>query len=61
MTGLEWFKNVGKSVFHLPSEEWVRTGRAVCGVDISKPEIFVRNPCDLQRLCKRCKKVQNGK
>jgi len=33
-----WYRNVlGPSRYHLAREDWIRSGRAVCGADIKSP------------------------
>lgn len=62
-----WYRNAGKGKYHLAGDDWVRTGRAVCGRDISKPAFSKRATEDMlvsmedagKYFCKDCMKKQS--
>jgi hypothetical protein len=47
-----WYRNYSGR-YHRASDEWVRTGLAICGADISRPA-FVAGANPLRPRCKRC-------
>jgi hypothetical protein len=55
-----WYRNQGRRhLYHHPSSDWVRTGLALCGINIGKAayvanheEVFVRG----YRVCRKCLK-----
>jgi hypothetical protein len=56
-----WNRNVDSRLYHKQRADWVRTGRAVCGADISRPAFFFLDPVMPKnvRLCKHCASHQD--
>ena len=55
-----WYRNAGSEVYHLARTNWVRSGRARCGVSIRHPGYVATNLAEVEatkrsRPCKRCK------
>lgn len=32
-----WYRNAGSRTYHARAEDWVQTGKAVCGADLRRP------------------------
>lgn len=52
-----WYRNIG-GVYHRATRDWVRTGRAICGADISRPA-FVAYGYEKPKLsCAHCRRKE---
>ena len=55
---MAWYRNAGSRVYHRAEDGWVRSGKAICGADISRPGFVARDQKDLEncrhRACKHC-------
>lgn len=55
-----WYRNAGRGPrYHAGRPDWIRSGRAMCGADISRPTYVVDRgpPSDNLPTCKRCKRL----
>ena len=43
-----WYRNAGSKVYHKAAEDYVRTGKGICGADIGRPYVFTESPVDGQ-------------
>ena len=57
---MNYYRNAGSIVYHIPADNWVRSGKSKCGRNISKPG-FVYNPAKqdykVRVICRDCNKV----
>ncbi len=54
LQGTIWLGCLGR-VYHQEAPDWVQSGRAVCGANLSRPHTEIRSPMpDLHKLCKKC-------
>jgi len=55
---MAWYRNAGRGKYHRAREDWVRSGRAVCGANISRPGFVARDREEVERTrngaCKHC-------
>jgi hypothetical protein len=55
VSGTQWFQMGRRSPFHMEAPDWVRSGKGLCGADISKPGMTVVSPMPGQtKLCEKC-------
>ncbi len=51
-----WFRNAGNTTkYHLAVVDYIRTGKAVCGADISRPA-YVIDVRPMTQVCEHCVK-----
>jgi hypothetical protein len=54
LAGANAYRNEGARVFHVARPDWISSGKARCGADISRPALAIDNPTPMSRLCSRC-------
>lgn len=57
---MEWYRNAGRGAYHKAREDWVRSGKAVCGAEIRRPGFVARDVAEVKRAgrrpCGHCEK-----
>lgn len=55
-----WYRNAGRTAYHKARNDWVRSGKAVCGAQIRRPGFAARDTAEVeragQRACKHCER-----
>lgn len=53
-----WYRNGGRGAYHLAREDWIRSGKAVCGAAIPNPGYTAKDVAAAHAtgrdVCRRC-------
>jgi len=57
--GTRYYRNVGSVVYHEPASNWMRTGKARCGRDLSNPGFVYTPGMDhkIRAICGDCQRL----
>jgi hypothetical protein len=58
---MTWYRNAGRTRYHLARTDYIRSGKGVCGATIPKPGFTARDSAEIgragQRPCDHCLKA----